>query len=162
MNTVKVKTDELLDRALDYAVALCQGGTSFHYDTVGTYWITINGKDRALSRGWSKSQSFTPSTDWVYGGPIIYQEGISVIRCCDDYVEDDQGFTTSERIPVWAAVLDRHELSESYGPQGDCYGPSYQIDSDAITGPTPLIAAMRCYVAFKLGSAVEVPAGLLR
>ena len=28
------------------------------------------------------------------------------------------------------------------------------------TGPTPLIAAMRCYVASKLGDEVEVPDGL--
>lgn len=28
-------------------------------------------------------------------------------------------------------------------------------------GPTPLIAAMRCYVASKLGDEVEVPEGLL-
>jgi hypothetical protein len=28
-------------------------------------------------------------------------------------------------------------------------------------GPTPLIAAMRCYVAFKLGDDIEVPAELL-
>lgn len=32
---------------------------------------------------------------------------------------------------------------------------------DAIShGPTPLIAAMRCYVASKLGGEVEVPGGL--
>lgn len=28
-------------------------------------------------------------------------------------------------------------------------------------GPTPLIAAMRCYVASKLGDSVEIPAALL-
>ena len=28
------------------------------------------------------------------------------------------------------------------------------------TGPTPLIAAMRCYVASKLGDEVEIPEGL--
>jgi hypothetical protein len=28
-------------------------------------------------------------------------------------------------------------------------------------GPTPLIAAMRCYVASKLGDEVEIPAELL-
>ena len=29
-------------------------------------------------------------------------------------------------------------------------------------GPTPLIAAMRCYVAFKLGDTVELPEGLTK
>ena len=31
-----------------------------------------------------------------------------------------------------------------------------------ITGPTPLIAAMRCYVASKLGDTVELPEGLTK
>jgi hypothetical protein len=35
------------------------------------------------------------------------------------------------------------------------YG-SYKMD-----GPTPLIAAMRCYVASKLGDNVELPEGLV-
>lgn len=30
-----------------------------------------------------------------------------------------------------------------------------------LLGPTPLIAAMRCYVASKLGDSVEIPEGLL-
>jgi hypothetical protein len=34
-------------------------------------------------------------------------------------------------------------------------------DGDAELGPTPLIAAMRCYVASKLGSTVDIPAELV-
>lgn len=30
-----------------------------------------------------------------------------------------------------------------------------------VTGPTPLVAAMRCYVAFKLGDTVEIPTEFL-
>ena len=33
-------------------------------------------------------------------------------------------------------------------------------ESLCIDGPTPLIAAMRCYVASKLGDTVEIPDGL--
>jgi hypothetical protein len=39
---------------------------------------------------------------------------------------------------LWCAAHDTHEWTES-------------------TGPTPLIAAMRCYVASKLGDEVEIP-----
>ena len=39
---------------------------------------------------------------------------------------------------IWCAAHDTHEWTES-------------------TGPTPLIAAMRCYVASKLGDEVEIP-----
>ena len=34
-------------------------------------------------------------------------------------------------------------------------------DDEIFSGPTPLIAAMRCYVASKLGDEVEIPAELL-
>ncbi len=43
--------------------------------------------------------------------------------------------------------------------------PDYWIamhpDSDRYRGPTPLVAAMRCYVASKLGDEVEIPKELL-
>ena len=34
---------------------------------------------------------------------------------------------------------------------------SATVENKSISGPTPLIAAMRCYVAHKLGDTVEVP-----
>jgi len=34
---------------------------------------------------------------------------------------------------------------------------SRQVGQNGITGPTPLIAAMRCYVASKLGDNIELP-----
>jgi hypothetical protein len=34
-------------------------------------------------------------------------------------------------------------------------------NSNTAYGPTPLIAAMRCYVASKLGDTIELPEGLL-
>ena len=40
---------------------------------------------------------------------------------------------------------------------GSVYEPEWRFNR---TGPTPLIAAMRCYVASKLGEEVEVPDGL--
>jgi len=118
-----MKTSELIGTQLDWAVANCEGGTGFWYDSVATYWITIDGKDRALSRGWA--QSYLPSTDWAQGGPIIERE---LIECA--YL------STSKE---WAGFI-----------QGVAYG----------AGPTPLIAAMRCYVASNMGDDVEVPNGL--
>ncbi len=50
------------------------------------------------------------------------------------------GFTQFSDYPQWTA---KH-------PQAVCFD-----------GPTPLIAAMRCYVASKLGDEVDVPAELL-
>lgn len=70
------------------------------------------------------------STLWAQGGPIIEREGISI-----RYSEKDAR-------GAWYAVL----------------GPNRFLSPDHEgSGPTPLIAAMRCYVASKLGDEVEIP-----
>jgi hypothetical protein len=76
---------------------------------------------------------FEPSTDWAQGGPII---------------ERIKGF------------LFKHWLE--YSRDCQCQAEIHNYDGDCIAfGPTPLIAAMRCYVASKLGDTVEVPSELL-
>ena len=81
---MKIKTSELIGPALDWAVAIALGGTDLQFDTVGTWWITINGKDHPLDSGWSAVPNFSPSTDWAQGGPIIEQEDMKITRW-DDY-----------------------------------------------------------------------------
>ena len=78
---------------------------------------------------------YKPSTYWAHGGSVIEQEKIGV-WWATHYVDDDG----QEYGNHWYA-----ETAE--GLVGD--------------GPTPLIAAMRCYVASKLGDEVEVPNELL-
>lgn len=75
-----------------------------------------------------------PSTDWSQGGPIIEREEISISRDFE-----------SGRIE-WAAWTPApiRDDAEAFG-----------------YGPTPLIAAMRCYVASRLGDEVEVPEELI-
>jgi hypothetical protein len=69
------------------------------------------------------------STDWAQGGTIIEREGITV-QC--------------EEVGVWSAYF-REFLFEGDG-------------TDRFSeGPTPLIAAMRCFVASKLGDEVDIP-----
>ena len=75
---------------------------------------------------------FNPSTNWAQGGPIIERECV-----CLTHPEYD----------CWTAI----------GQDGtDLDTPLYQED-----GPTPLIAAMRCYVASQLGDEVDIPEELL-
>ena len=70
------------------------------------------------------------STNWACGGPIIERE-----KLCLDV--DHSG--------VWIA----------------CTRQNYNDERRFMHGaPTPLIAAMRCYVASKLGDEVEIPEGL--
>jgi hypothetical protein len=71
------------------------------------------------------------STDWAQGGPIIEREGISTRWDSADYIGDTLTNVT------WSAA----PCDEDYSH----------------TGTTPLIAAMRCYVASKLGDEVDIP-----
>lgn len=84
-------------------------------------------------RIWS-SDVFTPATDWAQGGPIIERERI------DLRFEADCSKYSVPAQDMWVAVK---PFSNNQG------------------GRTPLIAAMRCYVASKLGAAVDIPDDLL-
>jgi hypothetical protein len=74
------------------------------------------------------------STDWAQGGPIIEREGIALdcLRTC--------------------FVIDSWVAASEMVREGDYDSPVIKF-----TGPSPLVAAMRCYVASKLGDQVEVP-----
>ena len=74
------------------------------------------------------------STNWYKGGPIIEREKIRLV------------FRDLGAYSYWCA-----EAHEAY------LGNRY-IDGK---GPTPLIAAMRCYIFSKLGDEVEIPEELL-
>lgn len=81
---------------------------------------------------WSREQTiWEPSIDWSQGGPIIEREQINL-----EIRESD----TRARF---------HRMRTNYDGKAKSYGHAY--------GDTPLIAAMRCYVQWKLGSEIEVP-----
>jgi hypothetical protein len=147
-----IKTAALTGAALDYAVALCEaldvymavpGGHAAH--------ITSDGKRGSVPKY---------STCWAHGGPIIEREKISLIRADDDYATDSRGYTTTERIPVWAAEHGGgHSVYSCY--EGQHYEPQYEVSEDSCSyGPTALIAAMRCFVLRRKGLEVSVPDSL--
>jgi hypothetical protein len=79
---------------------------------------------------------FEPSEYWGDGGPIIEKEKISI-----EYMAGagDAG------VDVWVATRTF---------------PDKKFDGVAFSeeeGPSPLIAAMRCYVASKMGDEIEIP-----
>lgn len=132
-----MKTSELTGAALDWAVATIEhpkdsylGEPHIYSGNANKWWIRIPDK---------KSRSYTLakySTSWSQGGPIIEQESLSLRR------EPDGGwyaFKNFDECPLF--------------PFTHCSG------WDA-GGETPLVAAMRCYVASKLGEEVEIPAEL--
>jgi Protein of unknown function (DUF2591) len=112
-----MKTSELTDAALDWAVTKCMG------------------YNEAVWRNFRNECLY--SSDWAQGGPIIEREGISVML----------------------SFRDSYAEGANAKPSGWC-ARKYQygvLNEPLSHGPTPLIAAMRCYVASKLGDEVDVP-----
>jgi len=75
----------------------------------------------------------SPSTIWEQGGPIIERESISVLPFDDRW--EARCACAIQRTP--SRFIERR-------------------------GPTPLIAAMRCYVASKMGDEIEIPEELAK
>ena len=158
---MKIDTSELIGLALDWAVAKCEGYGGENYLKAIDLRYNAQGKVSAMlvpiDREYIK---WLPSTDWSQGGPIIDSEGISIIRCDDDYGIGSDGYANVLRIPVWCATNGRHGIE--YSTDHQSHEAMYQvIASEVFHGPSSLIAAMRCYVASKLGYTVEVPNELL-
>jgi hypothetical protein len=81
-----------------------------------------------LEARWTEN-GWKPSTDWAQGGPIIEREWISIEAWPNESDEGSRWLATRYEQPAVSEML----------------------------GPTPLVAAMRCYVAACLGDEVDVP-----
>jgi len=152
---MKIKVSEATELQLDWMVAKIEGISLLdaHNNKWELCWTLL---------GDNSGNYYTPTTDWAQGGPILHENSISVIRCDDDYKTDRRGFTTSKRIPVWGAVIGgQHNIVKSRDSYGSPCEDVYEVNADIVSyGPTPLIAAMRCFCASKLGDEVEVPGEL--
>ena len=113
-----MKTNELTGAALDWAVAKCEQPE---------WWDNFPDEMAKGNLDMDGEGTYSPSTDWSQGGPIIERENIALRGTWD-------GETAG-----WITMKGRVEQ----------------------TGPTPLTAAMRCYVASKLGDEVEIPEELV-
>lgn len=100
---------------------------------------------------------FSPSTDFAQGGPIIEREHITIVCAEGGYTPSEDDEESGSYSAYWVAEKGLQCASDVYGPQDDNYGSHFQIAEAGIAGPTPLIAAMRCYVADKLGDTVQAP-----
>lgn len=87
-------------------------------------------KGDSLDVGFIREGGYSPSTDWAQGGPIIERERIDLL--CWEF-----------HSTPWKSSIEG----------GTDAGVALYVEY----GPTPLIAAMRCYVASKLGDTVDVP-----
>ena len=122
-----MKTSELTDRALDYAVAKCNQDWTDEdrwYNTIGY-----------VDSGDPDDEPYDPSTNWALGGPIIEREKIEIRE------------SNGKWIAMWWA-----------NNSGMAKNPTQRFEFNYMThGPTPLVAAMRAYVASRFGDEVEIP-----
>jgi hypothetical protein len=141
MKTIKVS--EATGAVLNWLVAKCEGRNlqRFPMGAQGGHgWWVWEDKDtghdgmtylpigpRTKPKTRNSGEVFSPSTDWAQGGPIIPRERIGL----------DQFPNSPCRAYIGTPVKYEHAM---WAPEGD-----------------PLLAAMRCYVASKLGDTVEVP-----
>ncbi len=140
MVAVKIKTSELTGRALNWAVAKAlYGNRLVHYRT----WL------ENTNEYWKGTDcSFAPT-----GEHRILSEDFDGVttQFVKDYSTDwSQGGPIIER---------EIESLYEHTPLGCWAAKSKQ--GDLRYGSTPLIAALRCYVASKLGDEVEIPEELL-
>jgi hypothetical protein len=139
---MKTETQDLTGPALDWAVAKCEGiplvfkGRKWSTDGAATIeyapWAVhpvVDGSGPYVPA--LCPSSYNPSTNWSQGGPIIERERIQTTP---------RGETTD----LWEAIVFDNIFMDD---GSECFQ----------TGPAPLIAAMRCYVASRLGDEVDIP-----
>jgi hypothetical protein len=115
-----MRTNELQGAALDWVVALIE-----HPEWKEQGFLEVFPDDLRFEDG-AAYITYTPSTDWAQGGPIIEREGIELFR----NNEKNYWFTSKARNQIGV-------------------------------GPTPLVAAMRAFVASKFGDEIELPEELM-
>jgi hypothetical protein len=128
---MKIKTSELSGAALDWAVAKAEGLLCFGYRT--------DGERFAVEDSDGQIEGFMPSRIWLEGGPIIEREKIRL--------------DTNDHPDLWPWVANKLIRWEKREDEEMGDWPVYAEGC----GDTPLIAAMRCYVASKLGDEIDVP-----
>jgi len=146
-----MKTSELTGAALDWAVAkvrdiqddriVLQGRVQFPGEKVprqiARVFVRWLAKEHASPQAWAFcGQRYEPSSDWVHGGPILDRERPRISPTMSG------GFTASKKI---VEMLDDGGFNTRW-----VHG----------TGPTILVAAMRCFVVSKHGEEIEIPAEL--
>ena len=144
-----MKTSELTGTALNWAVAKAKGVALL--DPYNNEWelcwtlLADNSGDY-----------YAPSTNWAQGGPIIERERIELCSYSNDGVDTAFRHMGDER-----GNYSHHEEYVVSVPEVVTWTAWVKYGSYKMDGPTPLIAAMRCYVASKLGDNVELPEGLV-
>lgn len=143
MKLVAIKTEDLTGAQLDWAAAVADGKHAAVSKDWGNAGINDLGRCSISKVSWDCAKYFEPSKNWGHGGPIIQRENIGIS-------------------PPTSRVHRHGGNSPGWGPSGVWTATTWHAGVNgrraiAWHETEPLVAAMRCYVASKLGDTVEVP-----
>jgi hypothetical protein len=146
-----MKTSELVYAALDWAVAKCEGTLGVRPERC---FDCKYHEERSVRDGGEHYCHF-PRVDgphWYdgdyFGDGISADHGVHQL-CPIDNIHPEPYSTDWS---LGGPIIERERIDV----QPDTY-PTWSADRGHITGPTLLVAAMRCYVADKLNGEVEIP-----
>ena len=131
MKTKEVKVLELSGYALDWAVSQCEGYTPDHYMHSADIRKNVNGDVIGITVPNTKERCY----EWFRASTDWTQGG--------PIIEREEILFSGRKGAYLAWLSNRTKINFEYTPE------------------THLIAAMRCYVASKLGDVVPVPVELL-
>lgn len=126
---MKIKTSELTGAALDWAVGKADGRRIRQSIGGGLEARGRTESGAELPDEYDIWMIWTPSACWSQGGPIIERERIRTQPIIGIHTPGNYGWSAGK----WLQFPDEFQ------------------------GPTPLIAAMRCFVASTLGDEIEIP-----
>lgn len=153
-----MKTAELTGADLALWVARCDPRcVGLKFEKLGEHWVGRDDDDLpqelcvVISAGGFRNdikarqaaphaEIYSPHVNWAQGGQLIEREKIDLMHV--EFIPSMGG----NPCEPWSAMMENLSIDNA--------------DWDSMSGPTPLIAAMRAYVGSKLGAEVpdEVPA----
>lgn len=125
-----MNANSLIGNPLDWAVAKATGYTPSLVD----YGTVIPWRKKILVSVRERRGPYQPSVMWDHGGPLIYAMQIST-----EFSHEEDWHATIGCTPHDFLMWDQ----------------PYNSDAAYAEGPTPLIAAMRCFVIHRLGQEID-------
>jgi hypothetical protein len=96
-------------------------------------------------------------TSELQGNALNWAVHVALHGECEGYAEHEYSSDWAQGGPI----IEREKLDLWWCEGNGFYTASSSGGKEVEDGPTPLIAAMRCYVASKLGETVEIPRELI-
>lgn len=145
---MKIKTSELTGAALDWAVAKCLG-----FDSLNNYEVDLFDHEDG-----SYSQLFHCFADDAEHAKEQAEDAYPTFDV--QSVEELPIFNPTTDWSLGGPIIEREHISVTSQTNGHSWAAKQAHNYSY--GTTPLIAAMRCFVASQLGDEVEIPDELTR